>query len=300
MASSFFVLLLSFAAAGASSGSADQLVLPSGLQAAAAALAPAPNASAIWTITASQGAAAPPPPPPPRRAAFSNATACSPAEKKAARDAAWTLLGRPVQLCCDDLDCDNPLLPQHPGDCDKQIKCGAPCPEEPVDGLSPAALNPLGSFDTCKKRAPPCVAGALARPPASPCCPLTPIFVLPFCPAGASCACAAATACASTRAGASTGSLPEAAPARAPLQSATPPISLFCRPDRHCFFLSCTPFAPLSLINTPQRPVSYSVRCEGAGASSGSANARGLGGEGSCRGKTGCPSRREGSSALRT
>ena len=93
------------------------------------------------------------------RPVFNNKTGCSVSESprvnKAARDAAWTLLGQAVQQCCDDLDCDTPGTPQHPGDCDKLIKCGAPCPAEPVDGLTPAMLNPLGSFDTCKKRAPP-------------------------------------------------------------------------------------------------------------------------------------------------
>ena len=112
---------------------------------------PPPANSSQFNITASMDRARPP--------TFSNKTGCplsaSPRDTRALRDAAWTLVGAPVQACCDDLDCDTPGTPQHPGDCDKVIKCGAPCPAEPVDGLTPANLNPLGAFDTCKKRAPP-------------------------------------------------------------------------------------------------------------------------------------------------
>ena len=127
-----------------------------------------------FEVTGSLGAARPP---------FSNKTGCPlsarPAvESRAHRDLPWTLLGLPTQACCDDLNCDDERLPQHPGDCSTKIKCGAPCPAEPVDAMSAANFNPMGAFDTCKKRAPPCVcATATCLCCCQRCyvhCPLTP------------------------------------------------------------------------------------------------------------------------------
>ena len=182
----------------------------------ASGASPFPPALGAFNITASMERARP------ARPAFSNTSGCLLAERPsasalaAARDAAWTLAGLPVQACCDDLNCDDPSLPQHPGDCDKKIKCGAPCPAEPVDGLSAANLNPLGAFDVsaCSSSSSSgfCLRFCAAIPtrtshptPSSP----------PLCagrraasarPRGSS-ACAPATASASTPAAESTGSL---------------------------------------------------------------------------------------------
>ena len=191
------LLLIALLPSGASPASlelsplAAQSLPPLGRTAAAAPAAAAaanPNATSppppldAFDITASMERARPPPP----RPAFSNKTGCLLAERPsasalaAARDGAWTLMGRPIQECCDELDCDTPGTPQHPGNCDLKIKCGAPCPAEPVDGFSSANLNPLGAFDvreSGQKRGGARPRAAPSRP--HPPFPLPPLSLLP-------------------------------------------------------------------------------------------------------------------------
>lgn len=111
------------------------------------------NASA-WKLTAGGGVGptlvvrAPLPTAPPSRGpadAPPNATipfsTLAEKPKDPTRDLSWSILGLPPQQCCDDLDCGNPLLPHWPGNCAEKIKCGAPCPEEPIDAYTPLIKN---------------------------------------------------------------------------------------------------------------------------------------------------------------
>lgn len=156
MFTSALILLLTILSPMSSAGGVDpSLTLPVGsnprLNLSAIDLSP-PHSPSQWNITASSNKNFVVK----RVPIFNNKTMTHFSEKPRLdpnRDLHFSLLGMPVQQCCDDVDCDSKSSPAYPGDCNLLIKCGAPCPAEPVDGFTEAIFTGLGSIDTCRKRA---------------------------------------------------------------------------------------------------------------------------------------------------
>lgn len=155
MFTSALILLLTILSPLSSAGGVDpSLTLPVGSNPRLnlSAIDLSPHSPSQWNITTSSNK----PHVVKRVPIFNNKTMTHFSEKPRLdpnRDLHFSLLGMPVQQCCDDVNCDDPSSPAYPGDCNLLIKCGAPCPAEPTDAYTEAIFTPLGAIDTCRKRA---------------------------------------------------------------------------------------------------------------------------------------------------